>query len=145
MVTGCPIGGCREKILKAVEDLGADVVAFDSCSGPRTQQVLVDETMDPFRALAEKYLMINCSVMTPNQGRFEDMQDMLSHYQVDGVIELVLHGCHTFAVEAYYTKKFVTETIDLPYVCIDADFSSSDAGQIRTRLAAFLEIVESRG
>jgi benzoyl-CoA reductase/2-hydroxyglutaryl-CoA dehydratase subunit BcrC/BadD/HgdB len=73
------------------------------------------------------------------------MQDMLSHYQVDGVIELVLHGCHTFAVEAYYTKKFVTETIDLPYVCIDADFSSSDAGQIRTRLAAFLEIVESRG
>lgn len=142
MVTGCPIGGCREKILKAVEDLGADVVAFDSCSGPRTQKVLVDETIDPYRALAEKYLLINCSVMSPNHGRFEDMKEMLEHYQVDGVIELILHGCHTFAVEAYYTKKFITETMELPYICIDADFSTSDAGQIRTRLEAFLEMLQ---
>lgn len=142
MITGCPIGGCREKILKAVEDLGADVVAFDSCSGPRTQKVLVDETIDPYQALAEKYLLINCSVMSPNHGRFEDMKEMLEHYQVDGVIELILHGCHTFAVEAYYTKKFVTETMELPYICIDADFSTSDAGQIKTRLEAFLEILQ---
>lgn len=141
MVTGCPIGGAREKVLRVIEELGADVVAFDSCSGPRTQQVLVDEEKDPYTAIAEKYLAINCSVMSPNDGRFADMKKMAEKYQVDGVIEMVLHACHTFAVEAHRTNEFVTCELELPYTYIETDYSMGDAGQIRTRIGAFLEML----
>lgn len=141
MLTGCPHTGVRDKIIKKVEDLGADIVVIDSCSGPKTQRMLVDETKDPYEALAEKYLKINCSVMTPNDGRFEEMKSIIEEYKVEGVIEMVLFACHTFAIEAYKTKKFTTEKLGLPYIRIDTDFSSSDSGQIQTRLEAFLEMI----
>lgn len=141
MITGCPHTGVREKLIKKVEDLGADLVLLDSCAGPRAQRMLVDENKDPYEALAEKYLQINCSVMTPNHGRFEDLRVLIDEYKVDGVIEMVLFACHTFAIEAHNTKKFITEELGLPYIRIDTDFSTSDSAQIQTRLEAFLEMI----
>ena len=140
LLTGCPLGGSREKILGLMEKQGADMVALDSCAGPRTQKMLVREDIDPYRALAEKYLNINCSVMTPNKGRFEDLEDIIRDYQVDGVVEVILHGCHTFATEAYYTKKFA-DAHNLPYLLIDTDYSQTDYAQIETRMGAFIEML----
>lgn len=35
---------------------------------------------------------------------------------------MVLFACHTFAIEAHNTKKFITEELGLPYIRIDTDF-----------------------
>ena len=142
LITGCPTSGVREKIIYQIEELGGDIVGFENCGGPRCQKDLIDEEKDPMRAMAEKYLRISCSVMSPNPGRFEYMQEMVDEYAVDGVIEVILHGCHTFAVESFKVQKFVTETLQKPYMCIDADFSNSDKGQIGTRISAFLEMID---
>ena len=143
LVTGCPNSGVREKIIRTVEELGADVVAFDTCSGVREKVELVDESdPDVYHALAKKYLNINCSVMSPNESRREYMGQMIDSYHVDGVLEIVLQSCHTFDVEAHYIKRFVTEEKGLPYLNIETDYSQSDKGQINTRLAAFLETIE---
>ena len=143
LVTGCPNSGVREKIIRTVEELGADVVAFDTCSGVREKVELVDENdPDVYHALAKKYLNINCSVMSPNESRREYMGQMIDSYHVDGVLEIVLQSCHTFDVEAHYIKRFVTEEKGLPYLNIETDYSQSDKGQINTRLAAFLETIE---
>ena len=37
----------------------------------------VDENKDPITALAEQYLSIPCSVMSPNPGRFELLEEMI--------------------------------------------------------------------
>ena len=141
LITGCPNAGVRDKIIKRLEELGADYVCADNCAGPRTQKFMVDENSDPYRAIAERYLKINCSVMTPNTTRFEDIRELAKEYQVDGVIEIVLHGCHTFAVEAYTTMNIVQNELALPYIRLDTDFSQSDKGQIETRLGAFIEMM----
>lgn len=143
LITGCPTGGVREKVLYQIEEAGASVVGFENCGGPRCQKDLVDETKEPYRALAEKYLRLSCSVMSPNHGRFQYMEEMLGEYQIDGVIEVVLHGCHTFAVEAYKVEHFVKDVMKIPYMRIDADFSKADAQQIKTRLSAFIEMIDS--
>ena len=57
------------------------------------------------------------------------------------MVEVVLQGCHTFAVEAWHTKTTVYEELGLPYLRIDTDFSQSDRGQIETRLGAFIEMM----
>ena len=141
LLTGCPTIGVREKIIKTIEDMGADVVAFENCSGIREKLDLVDEDLPVMQALAKKYLNINCSVMSPNQKRLNTLGEMIDEYQVDGVLEVVLQACHTFNVESYYVKKFVREEKNLPYLMIETDYSKSDSGQINTRLSAFLETI----
>lgn len=141
LITGCPTGGVREKVIKRIEDLGADIVGFENCGGPREKKDLVDETIDPIDALTRKYMNIGCSVMTPNPSRFEALDEMIDDYQVDGVIEVILQACHTFNVESFNVKNFVTKEKNKPYICIETDYSKSDTGQIDTRLSAFIEML----
>ena len=143
LVTGCPNAGVREKIIRAVEEMGADIVAFDTCNGIREKVELVDENNpDVYEALAIKYLNINCSVMSPNQSRMDYIAQMVEEYKIDGVIEIVLQSCHTYDVEAYYVKKLVVDELDKAYLNIETDYSQSDKGQLSTRLAAFLETID---
>lgn len=141
LITGCPNAGVRDKVIMTLEELGADYVCADNCAGVRTQRFMIDENAEPFRAIAERYLKINCSVMSPNTPRFDDIRELVREYQVDGVIDMVLHGCHTFAVEGYSVMKLVQEELGLPYLRLDTDFSQSDKGQIATRLGAFVEMM----
>lgn len=143
LVTGCPNSGMRDKTIKAIEELGADVVAFDCCNGTREKLEKVDTSLPPAKALAKKYLNINCSIMSPNQGRLDYISEMIDEYQIDGVLELILQACHTYAIESYYVKK-TAEDKGVPYLKIETDYSKADSGQINTRLEAFMETIETR-
>lgn len=95
-------------------------------------------TYDIMAAIADRYLQINCSVMTPNDARFENTLAMIEKYHVDGVIENVLTACHTFNVESAKMERTV-EGAGIPYMKIETDYSQGDMGQIETRVAAFIE------
>lgn len=142
LITGCPVGGVREKILTTIENSGADIVVYENCSGVREKLELIDETMDnPIEAIAKKYLNLSCSVMSPNEKRFKDLDMLIDEYQVDAVIEIVLQACHTFAVESTKVKRFVTDVKNKPYMYIESDYSMNDIGQVSTRIEAFLEMI----
>ena len=67
LVTGCPLGGATEKVIRAIEDNGGLVVTYENCNGAKSIDKLVDEdNPDVYDALARRYLDIGCSVMTPN-------------------------------------------------------------------------------
>ena len=137
MITGCPNGGVRDKTIKVLEELGADVVAFDACNSNREKIEKVDTILPITKALAKKYLNIKCSVMSPNTNRIKFITDMIDDYQVDGVLE---KAYHTFSIESYNIKKAVLAK-GVPYLKVETDYSKADAGQINTRLKAFLETI----
>ena len=142
LVTGCPIGGATEKIITAIEENGGVVVAYENCSGAKSIDKLVDEeNPDVYQALAERYLAIGCSVMTPNPNRLELLERLINEYQVDGVVEMTLQACHTYNVETLAIRKFVNEKMGLPYINVETDYSQADVGQLNTRIAAFLEML----
>lgn len=141
LITGCPTHGVIDKVIKRIEELGADVVGFENCCGPREKKDPIDESLEPITAIAEKYLRVNCSIMSPNPGRFVALSEQIDEYQVDGVVEVLLVACHTFAIEADSVKRFVTEEKKIPYISITTDYSTTDQGQIDTRLGAFIEIL----
>lgn len=141
LVTGCPNSGIREKTIRTIEELGADVVAFDTCNGTREKVEKVDLSLPVTKALAKKYLNINCSVMSPNQSRMDYIANMIDEYQVDGVLELILQACHTYGIESYYVKQTAASK-NIPYLRIETDYSTADSGQINTRLEAFLETID---
>lgn len=139
LITGCPVGGVINKIGRTIETNGGVIVCMDDCSGERTARMMVDENApDILRAISDRYLDINCSVMTPNDGRMENTLSMCEKYQVDGVVENVLTACHTFNVESARMQK-AFEGAGIPYLKIETDYSAGDQGQIDTRIAAFIE------
>lgn len=144
LITGCPTGGIAEKIIKTVEDSGAVVVALDNCLGLKSHYELVDESNeDVMDALARKYINIPCSCMGGNNGRTELIGELIDEYKVDGVIDVILQACHTFNVETYKIKEFVTKEKNVQYMSIETDYSKSDVEQIRTRFEAFVEMLET--
>ncbi len=130
-----------EKIVKPLEELGAVVVAFENCSGVKNLEELVREDIDPIDALAQKYLNIPCSIMSPNKGREELLDELIEEYKVDGVVEIVLQSCHTYAVETHKIRRLVSKNKELPYIALETDYSKSDFGQIKIRMEAFLELI----
>lgn len=142
LVTGCPIGGATEKVIRAIEDNGGIVVTYENCGGAKSIDKLVDEeNPDVYDALARRYLDIGCSVMTPNPNRLELLGRLIDEYQVDGVVEMTLQACHTYNVEAYGIRKFVNEVKKKPYISVETDYSQADIGQLGTRITAFLEML----
>ena len=67
LITGCPNSGVRDKIIKTVEELGADVVAFDCCNGTREKVEPVDENMPIYDALAKKVPQYQLLCYEPEQ------------------------------------------------------------------------------
>ena len=141
LLTGCPSTGVIQKVGATIENNGGVIVCLDDCGGERTQKMLVDENADDIlRAISDRYLEIHCSVMTTNEGRMENTKAMCEKYSVDGVVEMVLQACHTFNVEANYMQK-MCEDAGIPYMKLETDYSTTDSGQIETRLAAFIEML----
>lgn len=142
LITGCPIGGVTEKVVKAIEDNGAQVVFFENCMGAKAVEDLVDETNpDFYEALADKYLNIGCSCMTPNHNRLKMLSKAIDEYQVDGVVDVILQACHTYAVETLSIKRFCNGEKNVAYTSVETDYSTSDIGQLNTRMAAFVEML----
>lgn len=142
LITGCPMGGATEKVIRAIEENGGVVVAYENCTGTKNVERLVDEEAeDIYQALAERYLAIGCSVMTPNPNRYESLDSLIDEYHVDGVVEMVLQACHTYSVESKSIRDFVTKKKNIPYIYIETDYSTTDVGQLSTRLAAFVEML----
>ena len=142
LITGCPIGGATEKVIRAVEDNGGVVVAFENCNGAKSFDKLVDEeNPDVYDALARRYLNIGCSVMTPNPNRLDLLDRLIDEFKVDGVVEMTLQACHTYNVESLSIRKFVNEKKGIPYINVETDYSQADIGQLNTRIAAFIEML----
>jgi len=142
LLTGCPVGLGSEKVIQLTEELGAHVVAMENCSGYKTLELQTDTTADdPIVALAEKYLKIPCSCMSPNPYRLELINNMVDNFRVDAVIDLTWQACHTYNIEAYEVGKLVKQK-GLPYLHLEGDYSTSDRESLKVRIEAMLEMVE---
>jgi benzoyl-CoA reductase/2-hydroxyglutaryl-CoA dehydratase subunit BcrC/BadD/HgdB len=140
LLTGVPVGLGSDKVVKILEQCGANVVALENCSGYK-QAFQVDDTIDPVTALAEQYLAIPCSVMSPNPGRMEMLKEMIPAFSADGVVDLTWQACHTYNIESFHISRLVQEDFNLPFLHIETDYSESDTEQLRVRIQAFIEMI----
>ncbi len=119
-------------------------MAMENCGGLKTAESTVNEDIEPMPALAEYYVKTACPCMSPNQRRFDIIGNIIKNYRVDGVVELTWQACHTYNIEAYLVNNFVKDNYDKPYIQIETTYSESDIEQIRVRIEAFLELLQSK-
>ncbi|WP_429156743.1 double-cubane-cluster-containing anaerobic reductase [Aeromonas veronii] len=141
LITGCPIGGAADKVVRLIEEHGGWVVGYENCTGAKATEQCVSEEGDLFDALTDKYLAIGCSCISPNHQRMNLLSQMVEEYQADGMIDVILQACHTYAVESLAIKRHVRDRHGIPYMAVETDYSSADKGQLATRLAAFIEML----
>lgn len=143
LITGSPMGGVTEKVIRAVEENGGVVVAYENCTVAKAVERLVDEDEpDVYKALSDKYIQVGCACMSNNKPRLELLNEMIDTYQVDGVLDMVLQNCIPFSVESRKIKQFCNEEKNIPYMYLETDYSVSDIEQINTRVTAFIEMLE---
>ncbi|GHU86989.1 2-hydroxyglutaryl-CoA dehydratase [Spirochaetia bacterium] len=140
IVTGCPIGGATEKFTRVIEESGAVVAAYENCTGAKQFDRQVDESLDPYEALCNYYLNIGCSVMSPNPNRLELLGRLCDQFRADGVLEMVLQSCHTYAIESYTLGEFL-KARNIPFMSLETDYSAGDTEQLKNRIAAFIEML----
>jgi benzoyl-CoA reductase/2-hydroxyglutaryl-CoA dehydratase subunit BcrC/BadD/HgdB len=154
MVTGTPMMWPDSwKVPNLIEESNPrGVIAVDElCSGDRIlyDPVGVDEwnMSDMFNALSERYLMAStCPCFTSehgNEDRINWLMDRIKEYRVDGVIYYVVRGCVLYAME-YARVKRVLDRMGLPVYYLDTEYTREDVGQMKTRVEAFLEMLEAR-
>jgi len=141
IVTGVPTGVGAEKVLKIIEESGAAIVYIENCSGMKQYLHDVATTGSPLDAIADKYLETPCSCMSPNTGRLELLAELAKEYHADGIVDVTWVGCHTYNVESRVLKEYLAKHGNVPLLQIETDYSQGDAGQIKTRIEAFLEMI----
>ena len=146
MLTGTPLAIPNWKLHNIIETSGGAVVCEEMCTGTRYFERLVDETKETvdeqIQAIAERYMGINCACFTPNTGRIDDIIRLAKEYNVDGVIDVNLKFCSLYDTEGYSVEKALKEA-GIPVLGIETDYVDSDAEQLRTRISAFLEMLEN--
>jgi len=147
MVSGCPMAIPNWKLHSIVETAGASIVVEESCVGTRYFSDLVEpkgETVnDLLHALVDKYSKIPCACFTPNDARTKSVDKLTKEFNIDGVVYYTLQYCHSYNVEAVKVGRAL-KAVGLPMLKIETDYGMGDAAQIKTRVEAFLEIIEGK-
>lgn len=146
LLTGTPLAVPNWKLQHVIETSGAAVVCEEMCTGTRYFENLVDEshtTLDgQFQALSERYMKNNCACFTPNEGRIDDVIRLAREYDVDGIINTNLKFCTTYKVEAPALEQAL-EDAGFPVLDIETDYADNDVEQLRTRIGAFVEMLNA--
>ncbi|MBA7646356.1 (R)-phenyllactyl-CoA dehydratase beta subunit [subsurface metagenome] len=144
LITGTPMAIPNWKLHHILETAGAAVVCEESCTGTRYFSDLVPEDGGTVERqlgnIADRYLQIHCACFTPNDERLDDIIRLGREYQVDGVVHNNLQFCHTYANEAVKVERVLAKE-GIPLLRIETDYSDEDAGQLRTRVDAFVEMI----
>jgi benzoyl-CoA reductase subunit C len=147
-------GACVDNVdlFKLIEDTGANVVVDSLCIGTRDYLPHTDVGGDPLNALARRYLdKINCPRTYREKvgetygedlaSRFGDTGSLAQEFKVDGVILYVYKYCDPFGFEVPARKAYL-DSLNIPVLYLEDEYSAGTIGRLRTRIQAFLEIIE---
>ena len=152
MVVGAQIDDVA--FINLIEDSGASVVVDDLCPGAREFFPVVDVTDDPMDGIAERYLRkIKCgrtyremkgSYQEYLEDRFGHIGQMVKDFKVDGVVLYIYKYCDPFGFEVPAMKSYI-ESLGIPVLYLEDEYSMSTIARLRTRIQAFLEMIANGG
>ena len=133
---------------KLIEDCGAMVVADRYCYGslPSREQIEILDGETPLRAVARHYLRTSqCPRFMErarSDGRRTYIRDLCREYSADGVLYEQMKFCEFWSYERVLGVHILQEELGIQTVGIEKEYTLAGAGQLRTRIQAFVESLE---
>ena len=131
--------------IKLIEDQGALVVADRFCYGAYPSIEHIELTSeDPFEDIVRHDINIRqCPRMMDGDGRRQQyVVDLVEEFNADGIIYESMKFCDYWGYERAVASTDIAKKYNIPCVCIEREYTMSGAGQIRTRVQAFIESLE---
>jgi len=131
--------------IDTIEDLDAVVVTDELDAGTRYFWGTVDTSLPPMEALARYYISGRPpgARIWPAGKRFEHIFNMAEQYKVDGVISEILRNDAEYGHDKLFLDKEMGQR-GIPILELDVEYGESGSGQMRTRVEAFLEMMQNR-
>ena len=134
------------EFLKDIESLGGSIVIDELCTGARYFWDLVDDSdaADPWEEIARRYLNnFACARMIPAERRIDQIMSLVEEYRVEGVIARIIRYCSNIDFDQAWLKERLSEK-DIPLLELAVEYGMPVTGQVKTRVQAFLEMLEGR-
>jgi benzoyl-CoA reductase/2-hydroxyglutaryl-CoA dehydratase subunit BcrC/BadD/HgdB len=122
-------------LLNIVEDLGGRVVATEYVINQALSEIEVD--IDPFHALARSFM--HASLIGSTQERISRISQNIDSGRIAGVIITNMLGCSHCSME---TRLIEDNLKNVPVLSIDVPAPLGITEQLRTRIAAFIEMLK---
>jgi benzoyl-CoA reductase subunit C len=131
--------------IDTIEDLDAVVVTDELDAGTRYFWGTVDTSLPPMEALARYYISGRPpgARIWPAGKRFEHIFNMAEQYKVDGVISEILRNDAEYGHDKLFLDKEMGQR-GIPILELDVEYGESGSGQMKTRVEAFLEMMQNR-
>lgn len=138
------LGGTLDEpgYLEQIESLGASIVADQLCWGSKSFSHLADEEIDPIEAIARRILEhMSCPRMLDRYPeRLARLLAAVKRHRVDGIICERLKFCDLWGGEIAMLRCSLRQEAGVPLLVLERDYATAGAaGQLRTRVQAFLE------
>ncbi len=134
--------------IKLVEDAGALVVADRFCFGstPGREEIALTDDKPVLEQIARHYLLTSqCPRYMEKhkvEGRHLLVRQLVEDYHAQGVLYEQLKFCEFWGYERALASYVMTHDYGIPSVAIDRQNANGGAGQLRTRVQAFVESLE---
>ena len=137
--------------IKLIEDCGTYVCADRYCFGgfPGREPIVIDPESDEdaLTQVCRHYVYWgNCPRMMNMDkvyGRKKYVADLAKEYKADGIIYEQVKFCDPWAYERMLGSHMLREDYGFPVLSVDRPYNiASGAGQMRTRVQAFVESIE---
>lgn len=124
-------------LLNLVEDMGCRIVATEYVINQALVQI--EEDLDPLRALARSFL--NASLIGSTAQRVKRIMKGVEEGRISGVLVTNMLGCSHCAMETRLIQQMLGE---VPVLSIDVPAPFGITEQIKSRIAAFVEMLRER-
>ncbi|MCR4393305.1 MAG: 2-hydroxyacyl-CoA dehydratase family protein [Dehalococcoidales bacterium] len=134
------------EFLKSIEELDTIIVTDELCTSTRywSEPVVLEGAKNPLEAISRRYLNnFPCARMFPSDERFNRIVQLAREARVDGIISETIRYCVPYAHDIPLLSERLKHE-DIPLLTLDVEYGTSGSGQIRTRVQAFIEMVEAR-
>ncbi len=137
-------------MVEMVENAGASVVMDDISIGAKVHFSDADEAKQPLAAVAERYLRkipLPTTFVGAGKPYKESLEDRFGHlrayvkdFKIDGAILFIYKYCDPYGFEVPALKSYL-ESLDVPVLYLEDEYSTSATGRLKTRIEAFLEMI----
>lgn len=136
------------ELIRMIEEAGALVVADRFCLGsfPGREEIRLREGEDALTGICRHYMEGGQCPRFMNTEKIAErhkyMDSLARRFHADGIIYQQIKFCDYWGYERAYASHVMREEFGYPVLSIDRPYAVGNAGQLRTRVQAFVESME---